>query len=115
MAPTNESIFLGNRWQKRDQVSMKLDGGSLYTLYRPRMVSSIPTKSGSFREIEVSMDVYWTKANVHIVQPCVVKGIVKCIAKMNLARNMLRLKCRGQVGRDWIVQGELQWIGLSTF
>ena len=81
LAPTNESIFLGNRWQKRDQVSMKPDGGSpLHTgrewypliqanksglrytsqeewspLHRPkRVVCSIHAKSGGFREIGVS-------------------------------------------------------------
>ena len=59
LAPANGSIFLGNRWQKRDQVSMKPVSSPLY---RPRPVSSVQTESGGFREIGVSADVNWATA-----------------------------------------------------
>ena len=68
LAPTNESIFLGNRWQKRDQVSMKPDGGSpLYRVSTQAKTGLLYTGQEASEKLESARMYIVYRANVYCI------------------------------------------------
>ena len=96
LAPTNESIFLGNRWQKRDQVSMKPDGGSpLYT--GQEWLSSIQAnKSHLHYTIHINIHIHAKKSGSPLYRPT---GVVCAIHA-----NKSRVVCLHYTGQEWRLQ-----------